>query len=331
MTKDGKEWVARRLLIPLILTLPSGCDNVGWEGVEIGLEGPGDRESSADTLDETPSPLPDHPVLYIVEPEGSFASIVPVGEIVEGRLRPLPSGPDTLGGGAAFAATRMPAGTEFSLLAGGRRVGTFLAGSATLMDSSYCLPKMKVAGVTKIQAPPSEPRSFLALAVAHAAHLPAGRSPAPTSTFEQRRTSLNIARSVIAREGARPPPEGLVAARRDLRVLRPPNGNAPIIAATFTYEDRLEIGPAPGRAYALFFLAESLGAEYGPTFTWYRPAGAEGKGVARLLDHADWNQDGEEEILLEVFGGEAKWIVGLARTGGRWERAYEEPCDTARS
>jgi hypothetical protein len=40
----------------------------------------------------------------------------------------------------------------------------------------------------------------------------------------------------------------------------------------------------------------------------------------------DWDGDGEEEILLEVFGADARWWAALDRENGAWSIAFQDPC-----
>ena len=58
----------------------------------------------------------------------------------------------------------------------------------------------------------------------------------------------------------------------------------------------------------------------------YRPV-SQGKAATRYFQQADWDGDGQSEILLEVFGEDARWMAALDRRSGRWVRVYEASCD----
>ena len=90
----------------------------------------------------------------------------------------------------------------------------------------------------------------------------------------------------------------------------------------------MEIGPAPDDSYSLLVVGEPTSRQYNRTFTWYRRVGDEGKGAPRLFSWMDWDQDGDAEILLEVFGADSKWWVALERENGNWTVAFQDPCGT---
>jgi hypothetical protein len=86
------------------------------------------------------------------------------------------------------------------------------------------------------------------------------------------------------------------------------------------------VGPAPDESYSLLILGESLGTRFDRAFTWYRRVGDEGKGSPRFFSRMDWDGDGEEELLLEVFGADARWWAALDREDGSWTLAFQDPC-----
>ena len=90
----------------------------------------------------------------------------------------------------------------------------------------------------------------------------------------------------------------------------------------------MEIGPAPGEAYSLLIIGEPRGNRFERTFTWYRRVEEEGKGAPRLFSKMDWDGDGEEELLLEVFGECSRWWAALDKENGSWTLAFQDPCGT---
>lgn len=101
------------------------------------------------------------------------------------------------------------------------------------------------------------------------------------------------------------------------------------IAATFLYQDALRVGPPlTPAAYSIFVLGTGGPVEYDLAFMDYRPV-ERGKAATRYFEQADWDADGESELLLEVFGDQARWAIGLDRVDGLWTRVFEEGCPSA--
>jgi hypothetical protein len=98
------------------------------------------------------------------------------------------------------------------------------------------------------------------------------------------------------------------------------------IAATFMYRDQLGVSAASADAYSLFLIGRPSEEGYEPVYIWHRPVGVEGKGAPRYFDHLDWDGDGNEEVLLEVFGSERRWFAALAERSGSWVRTSEDSC-----
>ncbi|MBT8396910.1 MAG: hypothetical protein KJN92_08080, partial [Gemmatimonadetes bacterium] len=114
--------------------------------------------------------------------------------------------------------------------------------------------------------------------------------------------------------------------REDLQVLRISDDQNPSIIGTFLFQDQMAVGPAPDPAYSLMILGELQGVRFTRAFTWYRRVGDEGKGAPRFFSKLDWDGDGEEELLLEVFGAESRWFAALEKEGGSWTLAFQDPC-----
>ena len=328
--------VSRLLLLPS-LALLGGCDEVAWGGLHVGLKKPGAPSEGGEAQSSDPGgvvPLPAVPALYVVRPEGGFASISAVGEITADVLRALPAPPGEKPSGSAERggpphSRPIAPGRRFSILRGGAKVGTFVAGTTIVVDSSLCRPSLKVAGKASPALSGFGASTLLALPEEDAAHLPTAEDVPPRVTGRARATSTELASAILHRLGARFPPEPFFEARQDIRAMRLTEGSRPAIAATFMRRDSLRVGPAPPSAYALFFIGEfeEAESEYRTTFEWYRPVGRDGKGAPRVVDHADWDGDGEEEVLLQLFGSERTWFAGVERIDGRWRRVYEDACE----
>jgi hypothetical protein len=142
----------------------------------------------------------------------------------------------------------------------------------------------------------------------------------------QRNAAQNLAGQAL-NELRAPWPPALQNIRRDLQPFQTGATEGPGVAATFVFQDEMATGPAGEDAYALFILGEPLRAGLQRTFTWYRPAATEGKGVPRLFSWMDWDRDGRDEMLLEVFGARANWWAALGRSeDGTWAVSFEDSC-----
>jgi hypothetical protein len=121
-------------------------------------------------------------------------------------------------------------------------------------------------------------------------------------------------------------PASVLNTRADMQVFQLPGSPAPIIAASFLNQDQLAAQAAPPGAYSIFLLGEMTGEEYRASYVWYRPVATQGKGAPRLFDHLDLDGNGVDEVILEVFGGDSRWFVSLARRNGAWMTAFQESC-----
>ena len=53
------------------------------------------------------------------------------------------------------------------------------------------------------------------------------------------------------------------------------------------------------------------------------------KAAPRYFDHLDWDGDGADEILLDVFGNDQRWFAALSRAEDGWVRSYQDSCGDA--
>ena len=73
-------------------------------------------------------------------------------------------------------------------------------------------------------------------------------------------------------------------------------------------------------------IGENSESGYRASYAWYRVVGEEGKGVPRFFDHLDIDRDGEDEVLLEIFGVNSRWFAVLNRDGSDFRLALEDSC-----
>ena len=313
------------LAIAVILTVATGCDNVGWGGVEWRLSPP--PSTGADTLSGTPD-VPEEPAPRVYGPlllagirDSARATLVVVGEIQADGLLAIEPVPEELQRVAELTAE----GSEWTLFADGVRVGT-LTVEETSQSAAYCPARSTLSGTVELVPSASATERLLALP----ASVGEARAYDPfqplEDVYDQRVATLEWAGEAIPRNRATWPAEGLVEARQDIRVFQPSGAPGPAVAATFMYRDRLAVTPAAQGSYALFLLGSQRGGQYVEDFAWYRQVGEGGKGAPRYFDHLDWDGDGDAEILLEVLGAERSWFAALGRRDGQWVRTFLDVC-----
>ena len=327
----GRLW----LTIVLILTAAPGCDNVTWGGSSVALRRPPSRAELAagrppepvlpEVAEEPETPVP--PVLFAGSRDGARARLVAIGELRGGELSPLPWDPATRGFGEALTRTHLAPGTELVLFSEGARVGRLTVDDAGT-DASYCAPRPTVSGVLELVPSASQASRFLALPAREARGRPFDAFTPLEHNFDQRVASLDLARQALPSVGATWPPS-VLAARKDIRVFRLVEGSGLSIVATFLYGDSLAISPPVPGGYSMFLMGIERDGGIEREYLWYRRVNTEGKGAPRYFDHLDWNGDGSEELLLDVFGAESRWFAGLSQRSGSWVRTFEDPCGVA--
>ena len=324
----------RWLLLAVILTAPSGCDNVTWGGTEVHLQGPGEQPETAsapaaeDTA-QTPRPgIPQAPILLAGTRDGDTVRLAVVGSVHGSAIEELPSlaqWPELYEG---LARGPLAPGTSVTLFANGARVGRMVV-SSNGRDDRFCAPHPTISGVAELVPGAAQAQRFLALVDSGAA---ASRPYTPyrplDDDYDQRVASISLAGEAIQQVGAAWP-TSVLESRADMQALRLPEASSSAFAATFLRNDRLTTA-APGQnAYAIFILGVPGAKGYQPGYTWYRPASEQGKGAPRYFDHLDWDGDGTSEILLDVFGAEHRWFAALAQRNGTWVRSFQDACGSA--
>jgi len=314
------------LAIAVILTGAPGCDNVAWGGAEWQLVPPPAAEvdsfsPEARAAAEEAGPRGYGPLLLAGSLDGARATLAVVGEVQGDALLAIPD--------AAEEVERVERltgeGSRWILFADGVRVGTLTVdGVGTATD--YCPARRTVMGVVEMLPTASATERLLALPASVGDERAYDPFSPMSDGYDQRVATISWAVEAIPRYQATWPADGLVPARRDIRVFQPAGAPGPVVAATFLYRDQLAVARPQGGAYALFVLGAPRGGEYVEDFAWYRSVDAEGKGAPRYFDHLDWDGDGDAEILLEVLGAERRWFAALGRSGGQWTRTFQDVC-----
>ena len=320
------------LAIAVILTLATGCDNVAWEGLELRLNPP--TSSSAisseqsvitpDLADEEQSlEIPKRPILLSGKRTGSTAKLTAVGEVNGNSLTAI----SNQGLGSEISLGLITQGSEWVLFSEGVRIGRMIAQEVSI-DDSFCTLRPTISGIVELVSEASDVEQLIALPIDVAGSRSFQPYTAYRHNYNQRVASLALASEVIPSLGAEWPPS-ILDSRTAIHAFQLPGEPRQAIAATFLHQDRMITSPPEPGAYSLFVMGDATSGTYEISYMWYRLAESQGKGVPRYLDHIDWNGDGSEEILLEMFGSEDRWFAGLARQDGRWIRSFEDSCNSA--
>ena len=325
----------KSLAIAVILTMASGCDNVSWGGAYVRLKPP---QTNAELAAETPDPtiasveeedplleLPDGPILLAGWRSGSQATLTVVGEVQIDALGAFLSDDDVPGFREHFTSELLAPGSEWVLFAQGVRVGSLTA-TATGLAEDFCVPRPTITGTVELVPNAATAQRFLALPASVASDRTYEPYQAHRHDYDQRVGSLNLALDAIPRLGAAWPPDGVLSARADIQTFQMVGAPAEAIAATFIYRDQLGVSAASPGAYSLFLMGHASEDGYEPDYIWHRSVDSEGKGAPRFFDHLDWDGDGTEEVLIEVFGAERRWFASLAQRSGTWVRTSEDSC-----
>jgi hypothetical protein len=317
-----------RLYLPaiaVILTVAGGCDNVAWGGIEMRLSAP--PEPPPEVLDSAeaeaaPRERIDGPVLLAGYHDGFRATLTVVAEILPVGLEAFP---DTSAHEAERLESLTAAGSEWVLFSEGVRVGRLRADSASSAEG-FCGQRVNVSGVAELIPAAGGAEQLLALPADVAEARPYGAFVSHAHDYDQRVASLSLASDALPRLGASWPAAGLLASRADVQAFELAGLPGAPVAATFLHRDELAVGSPGAGAYSLFVIGAGSGENYTAAFEWYRSVETEGKGAARYFDHLDWDGDGSEEILLEVYGADRRWYAALARQDGSWVRTYQDAC-----
>ena len=322
--------VLQRLPLLGIVIVATGCDNVEWGGVELGLRSPSDgpvSEASAEVEEVVENPVLDNPpmgpVLYLGHRAGGEAILVAVAEIRPDGLSLL-EGVGSVEASRSFMAEHLTPGLEFTLFSDGARVGRLTAERFSV-DGRYCSARPQIRGPIELTPAAATVQRFLALPTREGSAFEYGAYSPVVPTRDLRVTSLTTMQQVIPAVGALWP-VSVLGIRRDVQMFRARSGGAPTVVATFVYADDLGVGPAALGAYSVFLASDDDGTGYRGTYVDYRLFSRDGKGAARYFDHLDVDGDGSDEVVLEVMGENSMWLSTLGRQGESWVEEYRDPC-----
>jgi len=314
------------LAAAVILTVGTGCDNVEFGGFHIGIRAP---ESAARLSAEDVAPVETTeatdtrgPILLAGIRDGAEGRFVVVGEVQSGALRPFPD-PQFTSDELRIAALTVP-GTEWAVFSEGVRVGRLIVESAS-PAIGFCGSRTAISGIVELVATAANAERLLAMPAVEVDR-PYEEYQNISHVYDQRVATLAIAGDAIPRYGASWPELGTLDAREHIQAFQLRNTPGQSIAATFMADDELEVGRPGRRAYSLFVLGHENDTGYAESYTWFRDAVTDGKAAPRYFDHLDWDGDGSDEILLDVFGNQKRGFAALSRQGDSWIRSYQDDC-----
>jgi hypothetical protein len=316
------------LTIAVILAGAPGCDNVAFGEAHMEVVPPPVTIDTTETVEESDVAGPENihrPVLLAGLRDGLRATLTVVGEVDGDVLRPFPH-PDFPDDTTRLAGLVAP-GSEWTLFSEGVRVGRLVTESAQRADT-YCGTRVTISGVVEVVPTAATAERLLALPALDGSTRDYGAYEELAHVYDQRVASLEIAQEAIPANNAVWPRLGVLDARQHIQAFDLSGTSGPFVAATFMYQDSLAVTPPGQGAYALFVIGEQVGASHQTAYVWYRAVDTDGKGAPRYFDHLDWDGDGDEEILLDVFGSNRRWFAGLTRRSGSWERTFQDACGT---
>lgn len=315
------------LAIAVILTVAAGCDNVAWGGIDVALKAPPPSSrgrTAAVSVDEDPPPDNfDGPILLAGVRDGSRAEFVVVGEVHPDELRvfPDPNFPEDVDRLSRIAAP----GSEWILFSEGVRIGRMVV-DATQRAPEFCGSPTTLSGVIEVVPTAAAAERLLALPTGTAAGRPYEDYRPISHVYDQRVATNSLATEAIPEYGATWPRLGVLDARKHIQAFQIRNAQLLSVAATFMNQDELDVSSPGQGAYSLFVIGRQVGEEYQRAYVSYRSVEADGKGAPRYFDHLDWDGDGTDEILLDVFGANRRWFAALSSRDGSWIRTFQSSC-----
>lgn len=312
-----------------IVTVLWGCDNVDWGGAEIAIVPPPPKASDDQEVGDRPEEerLPEGPVLYYVTPGVGGATMLPVAEISGDSLRPIRPAADWQTYGRRFIAEHLREGAEFTLYRGGARVGTLVLRSAGMSGAAVCPRVPTATGVLELVTGAERAPEFLAIGQPQAsgasgrAFLP--REPTPRVQF----IAPILAEQLLRARGA-PLPNNWGLAMAQLTPFPLEGTPDPAFAATLLVGDTLGTG-LDNQGYSLFFIGRPAAqAGYDTVYADFADYPRTGKAARRVIDHLDWDRDGQPELLLEVYGTTGRWFEAVGRGSSGWRKTLNTRCET---
>ena len=197
----------KRLPLLGIVIVATGCDNVEWGGMELGLRSPSDNlvsDSPPEVVEVVEDSVPTKrslgPVLYLGHRVRGEATLVPVAEIGPSGLIPL-EGTGSAEASRSFMAEHLTSGQEFTLFSDGVRVGRLSAAEFSV-DERYCAVRPQIRGPIELTPAGASIQRFLALPATQGREFAYSAYAPVAHTRDLRVESLTAMQQVIPAVGA---------------------------------------------------------------------------------------------------------------------------------
>ena len=324
LRQRGKgSWRAVAVIAAAAVASLSGCE-VEWGGARVRLEEPEyQREPAAeaaldDVAERAPLELPSGMLIFhaIRLDASGTAAIEPIGELLDGELRPV--GPQRVEQAgeytSAFIRDHYRSDQAYALFRGGSRVGSLYVRAPATQGSGLCLT-LGAVGQLELRPDADSLSEFLAW--------PLGtRAGYETVSIPTYREDMPALAQVLARRGASESSVGgnwRFGEPAELRALDIGTGDLGF-AATFMVGDSLAAGPPGDSAGTVFVVADYAPARgYFPLYVdaaWYPPGQ---KRALRWVDAADILGDSSPEWVLQAHGDVGSWFEVLGLRNGSVE------------
>jgi hypothetical protein len=316
----------RAAALLLIVTALSACDNVRWGGTDVQIVPPppalGTEPIAPDAQAFAELGLPTGSVLFhLVRGEGG-AQLIPVAELAGDSLRALrrPADVSPSAYEDRFRSAVMPPGAQFDVFRRGARVGTFVVQGAGAV--TRCGVPTATGNITVVAAA-ADIGEFLAFRHGLAPEVRGEYVPLPITGSIRTYASI-VAERLVLQNGL-PRPRSWPGAQRDLQAVEIAAGGNPEMAATYLVGDSLAIGPADPRGYSVFYLADyETRRGYQPIYSEVRNYANTGKAAPRLVDYLDWNGDGKQDVLIQLYlADQATYETVGQDAKDHWEKQWE--------
>jgi hypothetical protein len=322
----------RRAVLPrhaifaaLIVTALPACDNVIWSGADIEIVPPPPAASMTPVATDervfAEYGLPRGQVVFHIVPGEQGSRLIPIGEISGDSVRTIrrAAGVAPEAYEERFREAVVPIGSQFDVFRRGVRVGTFVAQRPGPLTTCG-VPT--VLGNATVVAAAADVDQFIAFRQGLAPTVRGEYSP-PQITGSIRTYASIIAERMILQAGL-PRPRSWAGAQRDLQAIEVAPGGHPEMAATYLVGDSLAVGPADPQGYSVLYIADfETRRGYTPVYEEVRDYRRGGKAAPRVVDHLNWDGEGGEEILIEVFGTDQSWYEAISERNGRWVKIWE--------
>jgi hypothetical protein len=210
---------------------------------------------------------------------------------------------------------------ELTLFTEGTRAGTALVSGMAEVDPA-CPARTRLPVGLELRTGLDLSRVYLAMPRGDTT-MEHGPVDPPAQVRDVRASTLYMAGNIINEVGAVWPPS-ILDVRRDIRLFQGPTGLG--VAASFLYRDQLNTSAPPAGSWSIFVMGEERPDSVHMTYGDFHRSGTDGKEAPRFLARLDWDEDGEDEVALELFGDGQQSFRLLERDGDVFVDALNVRC-----